>query len=312
MNLKKTIFILMTAMLILLCACKKDDSGDIGADSGTEGGSTEFLPDFGADIVSEADGSGKLPQYDQVSKEDAKAAFALISESFDNDKTDKLADGLSLRSIGFGDSKAYILTAELDKYSIKASTPYGLAPDGTLQSLGGQKQLSELNGFKTVAAIAANETDRATGVPTGMVITNGKVLYKTGGNDGSVFFGLYTNGKPFACTYGEYGEIYRNKVTEMVSASHIIALNGKAVSVAGSVYGEKKMRTGAGFSADGKTLCVVYGENIDMSQLSNLLIGSGCSVAVSFDNGDKPGMLCGDNLYGANVSVGPALLITEK
>ncbi|MBE6677419.1 MAG: phosphodiester glycosidase family protein [Ruminococcaceae bacterium] len=310
--MKKTIFVLIMTVLLLLCACKSSDNGENGDANGSSVGNTEFLPNMGDSIVSEADGNGKLPQYSPVSKEDAESALSLVSDSFDEDKTEKLAEGLSLRSISFGDSKAYILTADLSKYSIKASTPYGLAPDGTLQSLGGQKQLSEINGVKAVAAIAANETDRATAVPKGMIVTDGKVLYKTSSNDGSVFFGLYEDGKPFACTYAEYGEIYRNKVTEMVSAAHIIALDGKTVAVAGSVYEEKKLRTGAGFSADGTKLCMVYGENLDISQLSNLLIGSGCSVAVNFGNGGELGMLCGDNLYGANVSVGPALLITEK
>ncbi len=310
--MKKNILLLILAALLLLCACSKEDNGESSDANGAEGEGTEYLPNMGDSIVSEADGNGKLPQYAQVSKEDAEAAMALVSESFDKDSTEKIAEGLSLRSISFGDSKAYILTADLSKYSIKASTPYGLAPDGTLQSLGGQKQLSEMNGVKVVAAIAANETDRATGVPKGMIITGGKVLYKTSGNDGSVFFGLYADGRPFACTYAEYGEIYRNKVTEMVSAAHIIARDGKIVPVAGSVYEEKKLRTGAGFSADGTKLCIVYGEGINISQLSNLLIGSGCSVAVNFYNGGELGMLCGDKLYGANVSVGPALLITEK
>ena len=307
--IKRALLILLTATLLLLCAC-----GDDKSESETEsiGGNTELLPNFGDDVESGADGNGKLPQYAEVSTDAAKAALALVSDSFDKDSTEELAEGLSIRTLSFGDAKAYILTADLGKYSIKVSTPYGLKPDGTMQSLNGQNELANKNGTKAVAAIAANPTDRATCIPKGLIISGGELIYNIKGNDGSVFFGLYKDGTPFACTYGEYGDIYRNKVTEMVSATHIIAKDGKVLEIAGTIYEEKTFRTGGGFSADGSNLCFVYGENIDIKQLSNLLIGSGCSVAVNFNNGEELGLLCGDTLYGANVSVGPAVLITEK
>ena len=306
--MKKTLLIFFTVGALLFCACGKGNNGE----SGTEGGNTDMLPQLGGEITSKADGNGKLPHYTAVSEKDAKAAMEAVCDGFDSDSTETIKEGLKLRSLSFGESNVYILTAELDKFSIKTSTPYGLAPDGTLQSLLGQKQLAEKNGIKAVAAIATNEVNKATNIPKGMLITGGKLLYTAKGNDGSVFFGLYEDGTPFACTYSEYTEIYRNNVSEMVSAAHIIALNGKAVSVAGSIHTEKTTRTGGGFYADGSKLCIVYGENIDTDQLSKLLIGSGCSVGVSFDSGSELGLLCENNMYGTNIAVGPALLITEK
>ena len=309
--MKKTLIIFMLAAALMAGGCSKDKSETKSTES-TVSETTGMLPNLGGDIESGADGSGELPVYSAVSDADAKAAMDLVSESFDGDSTENIADGLSLRALSFGDSKAYILTADLSKCSLMASIPYGIKPDGSLQSLEGQVKVAESDGAKVLAALAANETDKATHVPKGMIISDGSVLYTAKGNDGSIFFGVYNDGKPFACTYGEYEEIYRNNVSEMVSAAHIIAKNGKAVSVAGSVYQNKTMRTGGGFSADRNTVCFVYGENINIDQLTNLLIGSGCSVAVNFNNDEELGLMCGDTLYGTNIAVGPALLVSEK
>ncbi len=304
--MKKSVFILLTAAALLFTACADGEEG------GNTSGNSSLLPQMGNEIVSGPDGNGELPQYTEIDEAAASAAMSLVSESFDSDKTETIAEGLELRTLVFGESKAYILTADLNKYSLEAATPYGLAPDGTLQSIDGQAKVEESKGAKVVAGIAANATNKGSHVPDGTIISDGKVIYTRSGNDGSIFLGLYEDNKAFACTYEEYAEIYRNKVTEMVSATHLIALNGKVLDVAGSIYKDKTCRTGGGFTADRSTLCLIYAENVDVTDLSNLLIGSGCSVGVNFNNDPELGLLCGEKLYGTEIAVGPTLLVTEK
>lgn len=297
--MKRMFAIILALLLLSLTACGN-------------GAPLVILPDKGGDITSGADGNGALPTYAEVTEDMAAAALYAVSDSFGYDKDVMLDTGMWLRRLEFGDSKAYILKVELEKYSLKASTPYGMAPDGTLQSLTGQADILSLGGADVVGGMGANRMNRAEGAPIGAVVRDGTTLYNVKGNDGSVYFGLYEDGGAFACSYEEYAAIYRNRVLEMVSATHMIVKDGVSIPVAGSVYQTPTSYTGAGFSADRQTVCFVYAEKVDMATLSSLLITSGCSVGVCFDYGDELGFLCGDETVGDKSAVGPALFAVRK
>ncbi|MBR6594038.1 MAG: phosphodiester glycosidase family protein [Clostridia bacterium] len=298
--MRKLLAVILATVLLGLSACGGGESMGVRH------------PQLGAEISRGADGSGVLPEYAEVTEDMAAAALYAVSDSFALDKDEMLDTGMWLRQLVFGESKAYILRVELEKYSLMASTPYGIAPDGTMQSLRGQAAILAQGGTAVVGGIGANRINGADSAPIGAVVKNGTTLYNVKGNDGSVYFGLYEDGGAFACSYEEYGTIYRNKVTELVSAPHLIVKDGVAVPVAGSVYQTPVCYTGAGFSADRQTVCFVYAENIEMATLSSLLITSGCSVGVCFDYGEALGMLCGDGVFGNRASVGPALFAVRK
>lgn len=307
--MKKTVLVLMAAVSLLMTACNSENADtDNGSDS-----SQTLSPGIGAEIVSGPDGNGVLPQYAEISDAAASAALAAVSEVFTKDSSESIADGVSLRVLEFDGGKAYIVTADLSKCSLKASTPYDIVPDTTNQSLRGQAKVLNNKGENVLAGISANFTNRATHIPSGIIIKNGVTIYNNSpGDDGSVYFGLYNDGKAFACNYAEYCEIYRNNVSEAVSATHIIAKDGALCDIAGDIGNTVCDRTGAGFSADRNTVCFVYAEGVTVYDLANLLIGNGCSVAVSFNYGEELSILCKDTVYGTEASVGPSVMITEK
>lgn len=310
--MKKRLLLLTVITCILLCGCGKDEDDVVNSSQGAETETENLLPSIGAEDVSAPDGNGALPEYEEVDRETALAALKSVAEEFESSETQSSNNGsLVFKSYVFDDSKAHVLLIDLDKYTLKAALPYDKKIDGSLQSIEGQIAVAEKNGLEVVAGIAANETHKATNIPCGTVISEGKTVYTVGTDDGSVFIGLYSDGKAFCCTRKEYEEIYRNKVSEMVSATHIIVKDGKALDIAGSVYEEKTVRTGGGFSADRGTFCLVYGENIDLETLSNLLIANSCSVGVNFDSGRDTGFVY-DKLYGTGAPEGPTLLIAKK
>lgn len=306
--MKKTVLVLLAAASLFMTACNSENKEEASSNDTSE----IIRPDIGADIVSGEDGSGALPNYTDVSDAMRVEALAKVSESFDKDSTDEIAEGVTVRTLEFGEGKAYIITADLTKCTLKAATPYDLVPDTTNQSLRGQAEVMERKGYNVLAGIGANLTNKATHIPSGIIIKNSETIYNNSvGDDGSMYFGLYSDGGAFACNYEDYCKIYRNKVSEAVSATHLLVLNGKPQDVPGTVYEEASIRTGAGFSADRRTVCLVYADGVDVTQLANLLIASGCSVAVNFGYGEELSMLGGDTVYGAEAPIGPTLMITE-
>ena len=69
-EMKKTLFILLLAGVLLICGCKKGENGDSAANSGDPG----MLPELGGEIAEGADGNGELPKYTAPSDDAKKAA----------------------------------------------------------------------------------------------------------------------------------------------------------------------------------------------------------------------------------------------
>lgn len=301
--MKKTVLVLMAAISLTMTACNSEK---------VENDAEVITPDIGAEIISRADGNGQLPSYSAVSEDEMGKAIAAVYDGDIAERSNDVADGVTLKTLEFGDSKAYILKADMSKCSVMAETPYNMVPNGTAQSLVGQANIAAGKGFAVMGGFAAATTGRATNTPKGIIVKNGETVYNVSGNDGSVFFGLYEDGKPFACTYAEFEEIYSNKVREMVAGTRIIVDKNKALTDGDSLYLEKSNRTAAGFSADRETLYMVYAENVDGPQLANLLLGSGCSMGVSFGRAKDLGFLAGDTVYGVENTEGPTLLLVKE
>lgn len=292
--MKKTLIALLFTAAVLLTACS--------------GEKLPVTPQIGGEIQTGKTGNGKLPTYTAVTETAASDALALLGATAES-KT--VNDGLEIDTLSFGDSKAYVMTVQLDKLTLSATVPFNTKPFGTNQSLKGQAEVLEKEGKAVFGGITANPMNLSINEPFGFVIKDGKKVYDKGFNDGSVYFGIYEDGKAFAATYSQYTEIYQNKVTTAVSGTHMLLLDGKRQVL----YGDDDQdadRVGVGFTADRGTVVLVYGENLTATELTSVLLSNHCSVAVSLISGDLACMICDGTDYGTLAPVGPALFVTEK
>ncbi len=291
----KKAFIILTAVLtLLLSACV---------------GEAPVTPDLGGDFLQGEDGNGKIPSYNAVDADSAKKELAAIGITAS--ESEKVTDGLTLYKYTLESGSAYVMAVELDKLTLTASTPFNTKPFGTNQSLTGQKAVLEKEFSAVWGGVSANPLNISVNEPAGVIIKGGKHIYDVGFNDGSVYFGIYEDGKAFAASFSEYEKIYRNKVTTMVSGEQFLINNGKKQAL----YGDDDTaidRIGAGFTADRQTAVLVYGESIDMQTLQSLLYGHSCSVAINLIDGTLARMTCKGESFGTNIPVGPALFVTAK
>lgn len=293
--MKKTLIALLFTVALVLTACSSD--------------AAPITPQIGGELQTGKDGNGKVPSYTAVTEKTAGEAFSLLGEVGTESKAVK--DGLKIEELSFSDSKAYIMTVQLDKLTLSASVPFNTKPFGTNQSLKGQAEVLGKEGKAVLGGISANPMNLSINEPFGFVIKDGKKVYDKGFNDGSVYFGIYEDGKAFAATYSQYTEIYQNKATTAVSGTHMLLLDGKRQPL----YGDddvKADRIGVGFTADRGTAVLVYAENVSATTLTTLLLSNYCSVAVSLISGDLACMNCNGVDYGTLAPVGPALFVTEK
>ena len=293
--MKRTLIALLFVFALMFTACAKE--------------ATPITPQIGGEIQTGKDGNGKIPSYTAVTEKTADEALKLLGAVSAESKT--VTDGLKIDELSFGESKAYIMTVQMDKLTLSASVPFNTKPFGTNQSLKGQAEVLGKGGKAVLGGISANPMNLSINEPFGFVIKDGEKVYDKGFNDGSVYFGVYEDGKAFAASYSQYTEIYQNKVETAVSGTHMLLLDGKRQPI----YGDDAMETdriGVGFTADRGTVVLVYAENVSATTLTTLLLSNYCSVAVSLISGDLACMNCNGVDYGTLAPVGPALFVTEK
>lgn len=296
--MKKTVLVLFAAVSLIMTACAGDNN---------DTASSIKMPEIGGEIVSGADGSGELRSLTPVSDSAAKEALVAVTGSNTIAEASPIADGVSLYSYNLGEGKAYVVKADLTKVNLTASTPYHIKPNGVNQPLASQVLIAEDTVF---ACISANAFNASTKEPVGIIVTDGKQIYDKGFNDGSVCFGTTDGGKAFACAYGDYAKLHRNKTAEVVSGTRFTVNNGKVLEATST---ENDARSAAGFTADRNTLYIVFAENADCESVAKLLLGHGCAVAVEFGyEGLGAAMYTPDVSYGTSDGIGAALFITQK
>ncbi len=293
-TVKKTLIIILAALLLLLCACSEQEGVK--------------KPSVGAEIVKGTDGSGLLEELSAVDEATVKAKLEAATGSAVRSEGKELADGVMLYSYTIDGGNAYAVVAELDKVSLKASTPYNMKPNGTNQLLASQAQI--ISG-EVLAGVNANAFNNISNAPIGIAVQGGKQTYEVGYNDGSACFGITKDGKAFACSYADYAKIHKNKTAEVVSGTHILVSKGKALSVAPT--NEYADRTGAGFTADRSTVILVFAEDCKMETLASLLIGHGACMGVDFGYGvGDAAMYTAEASYGTQEPSGVSLFIVKK
>ncbi len=296
--MKKTVLVLLAALSLMLTACAGDSDENI---------SSVKTPDIGVDITEGADGSGALSEISPVSDEDAKKALLNVTGSDVFATPSAIADGVSLYKYALQDGDAFVIKADLSKVSLKATTPYGIKPNGVSQPLASQAENIKAEVY---AGINANAFHSATKEPVGIVVTNGKQIYDKGFNDGSICFGITDEGKAFACGYGDYAKLHRNKTSEVVSGTRMTVNNGKLLDSTSDIVAS---RSAAGFSADRNTVCFVYAENTSCETAASLLLAHGCAVAVEFGYETLTAAMYTADLYrGSSDGICAALFITKK
>ncbi len=296
--MKKTILVMMAAVSLMMTACTGDADDTV---------SSVKTPEIGVEITSGADGSGELSELTSVTDTVAKEALLSATGSDTLADAKSIADGVQLYTYSMDGGNAYVIKAELDKVGITASTPYGIVPNGTNQPLASQALKL---GKEAYAGINANAFNSATKEPVGIIVTDGKQIYDRGFNDGSICFGITSEGKAFACNYSDYAKLHRNKTSEVVSATRFTVDNGKLLDSTSDIIAS---RSAAGFTADRNTVYLVYAENTNTTTVASLLLGHGCTVAVEFGYETMTaGMYTSEAYYGGRDGIGASLFITKN
>lgn len=293
--MKKAVTCLLLAFLLVLCACTEEE--------------VPKTSDIGGEIQSGPDGTGVMPTLTPPNAQSMFAASKGVTVT--DEEVSTIADGVTLNTLTLESGKAYVIVASLAKCELTVSTPYNTKPYGTNQSLEGQAEGITLGGEEVLCGISASPMNLSINEPLGVIVKGGEVIYDRGYNDGSVFFGIYEDGLPFAATYSEYEEIYRNRVKEAVCGSQLLVLDGEMQTVYGD-DGARANRIAAGLTAYRDAVVLVYAENVTAQELSCILVMNLCSRGVALISGDLACMLIGEESVGSRTPVGPSLFITKK